>query len=49
MSHTIEVSEDLKARIDEYIEEGETYEEFIDEIITIYETEGIFLREGYSE
>ena len=49
MSHTIEISDELKARIDEYIEEDESYEEFIEELVQIYEVEGIFLQEGYSE
>lgn len=49
MSHTIEISDDLKARIDNYLEEDESYEEFIEELVTIYETEGAFLQEGYTE
>ncbi len=49
MSHTIEISDELKARIDGYLEEDETYEEFIGELLSIYETEGMFLQEGYSE
>lgn len=49
MPHTIEISDDLKEKIDEYREEGETYEEFITELLSIYETSGTFLQEGYSE
>ncbi|MFC4542916.1 hypothetical protein ACFO5R_13390 [Halosolutus amylolyticus] len=49
MTHTIEISDDLKERIDSHIEEDESYEEFIDELVSIYETEGAFLQEGYSE
>ncbi len=45
----IEISEDLKARIDSHREEGESVEEFIEELVTIYETEGSFLQEGYTE
>ncbi len=45
----IEISEDLKQRIDSHREEGESVEEFIDELVTIYETEGAFLQEGYTE
>ncbi len=45
----IEISDDLKARIDSHREEGESVEEFIDELVTIYETEGSFLQEGYTE
>ena len=49
MSHTIEISDDLKDRIDTIREEDESYEEFLEELITIYETDGAFLQEGYSE
>lgn len=49
MSHTITINDDLKARIDTMIEDDETYEEFIEELVSIYETEGQFLQEGYSE
>jgi len=45
----IEISEDLRARIDSHREEGESVEEFIEELVTIYETEGSFLQEGYTE
>lgn len=49
MPHTIEITDDLRERMDQYVEEGESYEEFIEELVTIYETEGMFLQEGYSE
>lgn len=49
MSHTIELSDDMKERLDTHLEEGESYEEFLEELLTIYETEGAFLQEGYSE
>lgn len=49
MTHAIEISDDLKERIDSHREEGETVEEFIEELVNIYETEGSFLQEGYSE
>ncbi len=49
MPHTVELSDDLRERIDQYRDEDQTYEEFLDELISIYETEGIFLQEGYSE
>lgn len=49
MTHTIEISEDLRERIDAHREEGESYEEFIEELVSVFETEGAFLREGYSE
>ena len=49
MPHTIEISDDMKERLDSHCEEGESYEEFLEELLTIYETEGAFLQEGYSE
>lgn len=49
MTHTLEISDDLKERLDNHLEEGESYEEFIAELVSMYETEGAFLREGYSE
>ncbi|GAB3682465.1 hypothetical protein GCM10028857_08370 [Salinarchaeum chitinilyticum] len=49
MPHTIEISDDLWERIDDHREEGESHAEFIEEIVTVYETEGAFLQEGYSE
>ncbi len=49
MTQTIEISDELKARLDGHLEEDESYEEFISELVSIYETEGSFLREGYSE
>ena len=49
MTYTLEISDELKDRLDAHLEEGESYEEFITELVSIYETEGEFLREGYSE
>ncbi|ELY47543.1 DUF7557 family protein [Natronorubrum sulfidifaciens] len=49
MTHTIEISDDLKERLDNHCEEDETYAEFLEELVSIYETEGAFLQEGYSE
>lgn len=49
MTPTIEIDEDLKARMEGHLEEGEELEEFIEELVSMYETEGTFLREGYSE
>ncbi|WP_170972359.1 DUF7557 family protein [Natronorubrum halophilum] len=49
MTHTIEISDEMKDRLDAHCEEDETYEEFLEELLTIYETEGAFLQEGYSE
>lgn len=49
MTHTIEIGDDLWERIDTHREEGESPEEFIEELVSVYETEGAFLQEGYSE
>lgn len=49
MGTTIEIDDDLQERLDAAREEGESYEELIEELVTIYENEGTFLREGYSE
>lgn len=49
MSRTLEIDDDLMERLEAHLEEGETVEEFIDELVSMYETDGSFLREGYSE
>ncbi|MFD1589490.1 hypothetical protein ACFR9U_21140 [Halorientalis brevis] len=49
MTHTIEISDELRDRLDLQLEEDETYEELIAELLAMYETEGTFLQEGYSE
>lgn len=49
MSHTIEVSDELRKRLDAHLDEDQTYEELIEELLGMYETEGMFLQEGYSE
>lgn len=49
MPYTLEISDDLKDRLDAHREEDETYEEFLSELLSMYETEGAFLQEGYSE
>lgn len=49
MPYTLEISDELKERLDRHVEEDETYEELIEELVSMYETEGAFLREGYSE
>lgn len=49
MATTIEIDDDLQQRLDAAREEGESYEELVEELLTIYEEEGAFLREGYSE
>ena len=49
MTRTLEISDELKDRLDKHLEEDETPEEFIEELVSMYETEGTFLQEGYSE
>lgn len=49
MTHTIEISDELKKRLDDHLEAGESYEEFIAELLSMYETDGAFLQEGYTE
>ncbi len=49
MTTTIEISDDLRTRIETHLEEDETYEEFVEELVSMYESEGRFLQEGYSE
>ena len=49
MTHSIEISDDLRERVENLLDEGETVEEFIEELVSMYETDGMFLQEGYSE
>jgi predicted CopG family antitoxin len=49
MTQTLEISDELHERLDDHREEGESLEEFIEELVSMYETEGAFLQEGYSE
>lgn len=49
MTDTVELDDDLMERIQGHLEEGETPAEFIEELLNMYETEGAFLQEGYSE
>jgi ferritin-like metal-binding protein YciE len=49
MTYTLEISDELKERMDKHLEDDETHEEFIEELVSMYETEGAFLQEGYSE
>lgn len=48
MRDTITLDEELIERIDGYREEGQSREEFVEELLNIYES-GRFMREGYSE
>jgi hypothetical protein len=45
----IELDAETIERIDGHLEEGETRQEFLSELLDIYESEGAFLQEGYSE
>ena len=45
----IEISEDLQRRLDSHLEGDESYEELISDLVSMYESEGRFLQEGYSE
>ncbi|WP_232688855.1 DUF7557 family protein [Halobacterium zhouii] len=47
MGVTIEVSEELKERMDQHVREDEAYEEFLEELLNHYEAEGESLWEGY--
>ncbi len=49
MGTTIDLDEELYERLETHLEEGETVEEFIEELVNMYETEGAFIQEGYSE
>lgn len=49
MTHTIEVSDTLRDRLETHLDEDQTLEEFIEELLNMYEAEGAFLQEGYSE
>ncbi|MFB6132442.1 MAG: hypothetical protein ABEJ44_03440 [Halanaeroarchaeum sp.] len=46
---SIDVDDDLYERIVSHCEEGETPAEFVEELVSMYETEGRFMQEGYSE
>lgn len=46
MARTIELDEDLAERMESHLEDDETLEEFIEELVAIYEQEGRFLQQG---
>ncbi|MFC6989217.1 hypothetical protein ACFQJD_11780 [Haloplanus sp. GCM10025708] len=46
MSRTVELSDDLVERLEDHCEEDETLEEFIGELVRIYEQEGRFTDPG---
>ena len=45
MPYTLEISDELRERLERHAEEDQT----IEELVSMYETEGAFLQEGYSE
>jgi hypothetical protein len=47
--YTLEIPDELHARLDSHCEEDETIVEFLTELLAVYETGGAFLQEGYSE
>lgn len=49
MTQTLEISDELMDRLESHLEEDESTEEFIEELVSVYETQGTFLQEGYSE
>ncbi|MFC6954586.1 MULTISPECIES: DUF7557 family protein [Halorubellus] len=49
MPRTIELDDELAERLDRHLEEDETIPELIAELVSMYETDGTFLQEGYSE
>ena len=49
MPRTIALDDELAERLDRHREEDETMEELIAELLAMYETDGTFLQEGYSE
>lgn len=49
MTEPIETSDELRDRLDRHTEQDQSYEEFIAELVSMYETDGAFLQEGYSE
>lgn len=46
---TLDISDELHARLESHCEDDESIEEFLTELLAVYETEGAFLQEGYSE
>lgn len=46
MAQTVELSDELVERLESYLEEDETLEELIEELVHIYEQEGRFSDPG---
>jgi hypothetical protein len=49
MTPTIEVSEQTMDELQSHREGEETYDELVQELLHVYEQQGAFVREGYSE
>lgn len=49
MSPKILVSEETMQELDSHREDDESYDELLGELVRIYEQQGAFTREGYSE
>ncbi|WP_436911872.1 DUF7557 family protein [Halosimplex marinum] len=49
MTTAIEIDDDLAERMEAHLEEDESMAELVEELVNMYETEGAFLQEGYSE
>lgn len=45
MVRTIKLSDDLAERLESHLEDDETIEEFLEELVAIYEQQGRFLQE----
>lgn len=46
---TLDIDDDLMERLESHTEPEESVEEFVAELVSMYETDGTFLQEGYSE
>ncbi|ACM58989.1 DUF7557 family protein [Halorubrum lacusprofundi] len=49
MPRTIVLDDDLAERLETHLEESQTIPEFVEELVSMYEADGTFLQEGYSE
>ncbi|QPV63340.1 hypothetical protein I7X12_01515 [Halosimplex litoreum] len=49
MTTTIEIDDDLAERMEAHLEADESLAELVEELVNVYEAEGAFLQEGYSE
>lgn len=49
MSRTVELDDELAERLESHTGEDQSVAELVAELVTMYETDGAFLREGYSE